>query len=62
VLEHSFNFEEKIGREELSQLEQENPSIIKTAFYRAVIQRVRAFLVEAVSNVVSASFNFMCNR
>jgi hypothetical protein len=61
VLEHSFNFEEDIDREELIQLHQENSSIIKNSFYKAVLKKVKIFLVEAVSNVVSASFKFMCD-
>jgi hypothetical protein len=38
----------------------DNASLVGTQFYASIIRKIKKFLVEAISNVVSVAFKFMC--
>jgi hypothetical protein len=57
VLEHTFDFEEKYASEEFKY---DKLDFTKSRLYEAILKKIKTFLVEAVSNVTSAAFKFMC--
>jgi hypothetical protein len=57
VLEHAFNFDEKYSNEEF---EYDRLDFTKSRLYGIILKKIKTFLVEAVSNVTSVAFKFMC--
>jgi hypothetical protein len=59
LLEHSFEFKIYFDDKDLPI---ENQHVSKSSFYQNVKKAIKHFLVEAVSNVSSAGFNFLCAK
>jgi hypothetical protein len=57
VLEHTFSFEEEIFKDDIPE---GKDSLLGTNLYASILKKIKLFLVEAISNVVSVAFKFMC--
>ena len=57
VLEHEFSFQQEVMREELKQKQYK---FIGSQIYKNILEKIKKFLVEAIDNVVSIAFNFLC--
>ena len=59
VLEHEFNFNINLNDPHLFS---PGENIIDSNFYIELKRNIKKFLVEAVSNVVSVGFKFLCKN
>ena len=57
VMEHQFNF--NISLTGLNQLK-EGEDVLESKLYKNLKLKIKQFLAEAIGNVVSAGFNFLC--
>ena len=57
VLEHSFSFKEVFSEKDLEEL---GTNFVDSKLFEKILGKIKIFLVETVSNIVSISFKFMC--
>jgi hypothetical protein len=55
VLEHSFSFQEEFESEDIVE-----GSLINSSLYKAILAKIKLFMVEAISNVISIAFKNLC--
>ena len=56
VLEHSFTFNVDISPQDIS----EGSSLLQSKLYENILEQMKLFLVESISNIISIAFRFLC--